>query len=67
MKYCVNEQQPQNLQELQDYITKEWMNISQEEVVKCISDLRATLHAVIAAEGRHVTKAEKKQYKIKVY
>ena len=45
------EQQTQNLQELQDYITKEWMSISQEEVEKCISDLQATLYAVITAEG----------------
>ena len=66
VEYCANQQQPQNLQEIQDYITKEQMNIAQEEMEKYISDLCATtLHAVITAEGRHVTKAEKKPYKIK--
>ena len=64
---CVNEWQPWNLKELQDYIAEEWMNVSQEEVKKCILDLHATLRAVIAANGRHVTKAEKKWYKIKMY
>ena len=67
MEYCVNEQQPWNLKEHQDYIGKEWMNVSQEEVKKCFLDLHATLHAVIAANGQHVTKAEKKWYKIKMY
>ena len=66
VEYRVNERQPRNLEELQDYIAKEWMNIAEEEEEKCILDLRATLRAVIASDGHHVTKAEKKRYKIKI-
>ena len=66
VEYCVTKRRPRNLEELQDFIAEEWMSISQEEVEKCISDLQATLCAVIAAEGRHVTRTEKKWYKIKM-
>ena len=66
VEYHVTKQRPRNLEELQDFIAEEWMSISQEEVEKCISDLQATLCAVIAAEGRHVTRTEKKWYKIKM-
>ena len=66
VEYRVTKRRPRNLEELQDFIAEEWMSISQEEVEKCISDLQATLCAVIAAEGRHVTRTEKKWYKIKM-
>ena len=46
---------------------KEWWAILQEEVENCIVDLHTALHAVIAAEGCHVTKAEKKRYHISLY
>ena len=63
----VTKREPRNLEELQQFITEEWWAISQEEVENCIVDLRAALCAVIAAEGRHVTKAEKKRYHISLY
>ena len=65
-QYRFTKWRPQIFEELQDYIAEEWVNTLWEEVEKCMSDLQATLRAVIAAEGRYVTRAEKKWYKIKM-
>ena len=67
LQSCVAKRDPRNLEELKQYITKEWWAISQEEVENCIVDLHAAVQAVIAAEGRHVTKAEKRRYHISLY
>ena len=67
LQSCVAKRDPQNLEELKQYIAEEWWAISQEEMENCIADLHAAVQAVIAAEGRHVTKVEKRRYHISLY